>query len=93
MLRRPDSSPSATRSSAVTRMRSAACWLTLAIALVAAGCQTAPKVTYLRATDKTVHLKAGEPAPHDGWLLSNDRMAEIYDLLDRKAPPAADALP
>jgi hypothetical protein len=43
-------------------------------------------VTYLRATDRTVHLKAGEPAPFEGWLLSDDRLAEIYDLLDERAP-------
>lgn len=87
MTGKPDSSRSAMPSSAATRMRSAACWLTLAIALATLGCQTAPKVTYLRAADKTVHLKTGETAPYDGWLLSNDRLAEIYDLLDQKAPP------
>jgi len=66
-------------------MRWLACWLALAIALAAAGCKTAPAVTYLRQSDRTVHLKAGEPAPYDGWLLSDDRLAEIYDLLEQRA--------
>ena len=48
-------------------------------------------MTYLRATDRTVHLTAGEPAPCEGWLLSNDRLAEIYDLLEQKAPAVPDA--
>ncbi len=77
---------SATRSRRATRMRWLACSLALAIALALSGCAGTPKVTYLRAADRTVHLKSGEPAPFEGWLLSDDRLAEIYDLLDERAP-------
>jgi hypothetical protein len=77
---------SATPSRRATRMRWLACSLALAIALALSGCAGTPKVTYLRATDRTVHLKSGECAPFEGWLLSDDRLAEIYDLLDERAP-------
>ena len=88
-----DARPFARPSRSATRMRWLACSLALAIvlAIAPAGCQTTPQVTYLRATDKTVHLKAGEPAPYEGWLLSDDRLAEIYDLLDERAPAAPEA--
>ena len=33
---------------------------------------------------RAVHLTKGEPAPHDGWLLSDDDLAELYDLLEQK---------
>jgi len=81
-----DSRRSATRWPSATRMRSVACWLALAIALALSGCATTPQVTYLHASDRTVHLKPGEPAPFEGWLMSDDRLAEIYDLLDERAP-------
>ena len=77
---------SATPSRRAMRMRWLACCLALAIALALSGCAGTPKVTYLRATDRTAHLKSGEPAPFEGWLLSDDRFAEIYDLLDDRAP-------
>jgi hypothetical protein len=41
-------------------------------------------VTYLRQSEKATHLKQGDAAPHDGWLLSDDRLAEIYDLLENR---------
>ncbi len=86
-----DARPFARPSRSATRMRWLACSLALAIALATAGCRTAPAVTYLRQSDRTVHLNAGEPAPYEGWLLSDDRLAEIYDLLDERAPAAPDA--
>ncbi len=91
MNRRSAGRTSARRSPIATRMPWLACSLALAIALAAAsaGCQATPQVTYLRATEKTVHLKAGEPAPYEGWLMSDDRLAEIYDLLDARAPENA----
>jgi hypothetical protein len=42
-------------------------------------------VTYLRESEKVVHLEKGEAAPHDGWLLSDDRLAELYDLLELRS--------
>ncbi len=91
MNRKRGGRTSAKRSPIATRMRWRACWLALAIvlAIASAGCRTTPQVTYLRATEKTVHLKAGEPAPFEGWLMSDDRLAEIYDLLDARAPENA----
>ena len=84
---------SARRWRSATRMRSAACSLALAIACVFAGCAATPQVTYLRESEKVIHLKQGEPAPHDGWLLSDDRLAEIYDLLDERTADEEPANP
>ena len=88
MTPKRDDRPSARPLRNATRTRRLACWLALAIslALAPAGCRSAPTVTYLRQNDRTVHLKAGEPAPYEGWLLSDDALAEIYDLLDAKSP-------
>ena len=68
-----------------TRMLSVAVLLAFAIvlpAVLATGCT--PQVQYLRSSEKVIHLKKDEPAPHDGWLLSDDQLAELYDLLERK---------
>ena len=87
MKRRNDSRRSVGQSPGAMRTRSVACLLALAIgflAVLATGCTT--KVQYLRETEKVVHLKKDERAPHDGWLLSDDHLAELYDLLERKLP-------
>ena len=87
MKQRDDGRSSVGRSPGGMRTRSVACWLALAIgflAVLATGCTT--KVQYLRETEKVVHLKKGEIVPHDGWLLSDDHLAELYDLLERKLP-------
>jgi hypothetical protein len=34
-----------------------------------------------------IHLKSGEAAPCDGWLVSDEHLAEIYDALGRLLPP------
>ena len=70
-------SRSAARWQSVMRMLSIACLLVSAI-----GCGS--KVTYLRESEKVVHLKEGERAPHDGWLLSDDDFAGLYDRLEGK---------
>ena len=69
------------RRPSVTRVLSAVCLLVLVT-----GCApfAKPRVEYLRESEKAIHLTKGEPAPHDGWLLSDDYLAELYDLLDRK---------
>ena len=41
------------------------------------GC--AARVEYVRGTSETVRLRAGEPAPRDGWLVSD---AALVDLLE-----------
>ena len=48
----------------------------------ATGC--ARDVAYLRETEKVVHLEKGESTPHDGWLLSDSHLAELYDLLEQR---------
>ena len=65
-----------------TRMLSVACFLVLLI-----GC--AHDVVYLRGTDEVVHLEKGRPAPHAGWLVTDERMAELYDLLELQLEDAA----
>lgn len=67
---------SAGRSLSVMRMLSVVCLL-----VFATGCTS--DVTYLRESEKAVHLKRNDPAPHDGWLLSDDHLAELYDLLEQ----------
>ena len=65
------------------RLRSAMRTLSVVCLLAfATGCVR--DVTYLRESERTVHLTKGEPAPHDGWLLSDDHLAEVYDLLEQK---------
>jgi len=65
------------------RLRSAMRMLSVVCLLVfATGC--AHDVTYLRESERAVHLTKGEAAPHDGWLLSDDHLAELYDLLEQK---------
>jgi len=64
-----------------TRMMCLAVLLTSLI-----GCAAAkPQVVYLREGQKATRLRAGEAAPHDGWLLTDGYLAELYDLLERKA--------
>ncbi len=46
------------------------------------GCASEKKVHYLRHQEKVIHLKKDESAPHDGWLLSDSQLAELYDLLN-----------
>jgi hypothetical protein len=75
------------------RIRSAACWLTIAIVFAIAGCKTTPQVTYLRETEKAVHLKQGDAAPHDGWLLSDGGLAGLYDAVEGKLNDAGHASP
>ena len=59
-------------------------FVTGSLALLPTGC--ARDVTYLRESEKVIHLKKGDPAPHDGWLLSDDHLAELYDLLEGELP-------
>lgn len=69
------------------RIPSAVCWVVLVIgflALLATGCSH--DVEYLLGSEKVAHLEKGEPAPHDGWLLSDDHLAELYDLLELRLP-------
>jgi len=39
----------------------------------------APKTVYVRGDSETVQIKAGEPAPHDGWLLTNPAMIDLLE--------------
>ena len=85
-------SRSAARWPSVMRMRSIACCLAFAIAslvLATTGCTT--QTMYLRESEKVVHLNAGDAAPHDGWLLSDDDFAGLYDRLERKLADEEDA--
>jgi len=69
----------------VTRTLSVLCLLAFVtgwLAVLPTGC--ARDVEYLRESEKVTHLEKHEPAPHDGWLLSDDELAELYDLLERK---------
>ncbi len=59
-------------------------FVTGSLALLGTGC--ARDVEYLHGSDKIIHLRKNEPAPHDGWLLSDDHFAELYDLLEEKLP-------
>jgi len=84
MTTRSAGSRSAGRWQSVMRIRSIACLLAFAIgsvALLTTGCTT--ETVYLRESEKVVHLEKGEPAPHDGWLLSDDDFAALYDRLER----------
>ena len=65
------------------RLRSAMKVLSVAC-LLAFATSCARDVAYLRETEKVIHLEKGEPAPHDGWLLSDGQLAELYDLLEQK---------
>lgn len=66
----------AKRLTSVTRMLS----VVFLLAFVT-GCASEKEVHYLRHQEKVIHLKKGESAPHDGWLLSDSQLAELYDLL------------
>ena len=85
MKGRRSSRRSAGRSPGVMRMLSVVCLLAFATSC-------ARDVTYLHQSDEIVHLTKGDPAPHDGWLLWDDHLAELYDLLEQKLanedPPA-----
>jgi len=65
------------------RLRSAMRMLSV-VCLLAFVTSCAHEVTYLRESERAVPLTKGEPAPHDGWLLSDDQLAELYDLLEQK---------
>ena len=59
--------------------------LTLSVVFLLAfvtGCAAEKEVHYLSHQEKMIHLKTGESAPHDGWLLSDSQLAELYDLLN-----------
>lgn len=56
-------------------------WLmAMPILLAAALMSCAPSakpIVYLQGTSQTLPLKSGQPAPFDGWLLSNEAMADL----------------
>jgi hypothetical protein len=58
--------------------------LVFSLLVFASGC--AGRVHYLTETEKIVHLNGGDPAPHAGWLLSDDYLADIYDVIGMKLP-------
>ena len=55
-----------------------------ALCLLVCATSCARDVEYLRGSEKVIHLKKAEPAPHDGWLLSDDHLAELHELLELK---------
>lgn len=50
--------------------------------VVLAGCVTS-RVTYLRGDEELIPVKKGQVVPFDGWLVSPQEMAEIFDRLDK----------
>ena len=73
---------SAGRLTAVMRILCLACLLVGSI-----GC--ADRVTYLTGSERMIHLKTGEAAPRDGWLVSDEHLADIYEVLGLRLPPEA----
>ena len=60
------------------------------LCLLACVTSCARDVEYLRASEKVIHLMKNEPAPHDGWLLSEDHLAELHELLELKLADQSD---
>ena len=75
MSMRETGTPFARRLRTVMLILSVACFFACAT-----GC--APDVVYLRDSEKVIHLSSGECAPRDGWLLSDDQLSELHDLLE-----------
>ena len=87
MTRTREHRRSAGRLPGAMRMLSVVCLLafvTGSLALAGTGCTC--NVEYLHRSDQIIHLNRDDPAPHDGWLLSDDHLAELYDLLEQKLP-------
>jgi len=57
--------------------------------VVVTGCAGKTEVVYLTGGDEIVHLEAGVPAPFAGWLMTDERLAEIFDLLEEGAGEVA----
>ena len=57
--------------------------------IAAAGCWTTTndRVVIIDKAERIVKLDEGEPAPFDGWLMTDERLIEIYDALSREFPP------
>ena len=51
----------------------------LVIILMVTGCAKQVQVQYLPGPEKVVHLKKGEPAPFEGFLLSPSTLATLYE--------------
>lgn len=54
--------------------------LLLGICITTQGC-TGTRTVYLRGDEEVVHLDKGEPSPHEGFLLTPNKMADVLDRL------------
>lgn len=63
-------------------------WLVISMALCAAagiGCARSPKVVYLEGGDRVVHIEQGVPAPFTGWLMTDEKLAEIFEMVEDRS--------
>lgn len=54
-------------------------YILILLLVLVAGCAKQVQVQYLPAEEKVVHLKKGEPAPFEGFLLSPSTLATLYE--------------
>ena len=62
--------------------RSAKLWLAgigLWCLLLSTGCGHAARPVYLRGDSEMVKLRAGEPAPRPGWLISDQALVDLIE--------------
>jgi hypothetical protein len=74
----------------VTRTICAGLWLSAMLLLsapVLTSCAAKPpEIKYLRGSSETIPLIAGECAPFDGWLLSDEALIDLLECCGDKQP-------
>lgn len=72
-----------------TMMKLASILILIMCLTVLIGCTTTPSehVIVIDKDEWIAHIDEGEVAPFAGWLITDNRMVEIYEALNRKYPP------